>query len=189
MSAERDLKPEEKEILSRLLAKDFPGSKELKLQLRTAKAKPIEDDSYGSIEIVTNSEVRAEVEQNVPVEAFTVDSDGMRVSILLHVADGILERLAINKPGGQPLQNRESLKTAIVVVHSDQVGVDEEYTCYHFSINLRAGDGQDNVPNLLRHLANSLEKHEYESIQDIVFHNEIDEDGEDYPSFTAYYTK
>lgn len=69
------------------------------------------------------------------------------------------------------------------------MGSNEEYTCYHFSVSLPAGEGQDNVPNLLKHLAATLEDYDYESIQDVVFHDETDERGESYPSFTVYYTK
>lgn len=68
--------------------------------------------------------------------------------------------------------------------------MDESYKVYHFGLALPSGEGQDNVPDLLRHLAGTLDKmDENIEILDIVFSNEIDSDGNDSPSFTVYYDK
>lgn len=65
----------------------------------------------------------------------------------------------------------------------------EEYTCKHFSISLPQGSGQANVPNLLRHLAETLEKDTPNAdVLDIVFRDEIDLSGQSIPSFTVYYS-
>jgi len=69
--------------------------------------------------------------------------------------------------------------------------MDEEYTINHYSLSLPAGPGKDNIPDLLRHLAASIEKKQGDKdiwIQDIVFDNEVDVNGEFSPSFTVYYT-
>jgi len=65
--------------------------------------------------------------------------------------------------------------------------MDPEYASKHFSLSLPHKKGQDNVPNLLRHLANQLEAGKVTDISDIVFHNESDDDGVSWPSFTVYY--
>jgi len=64
----------------------------------------------------------------------------------------------------------------------------KHYTVNHFSLNLPVGKGQDNVSNLLRHLASTIEAEgEPIEVQDIVFHNDVDQDGNDLPVFTVYY--
>lgn len=64
------------------------------------------------------------------------------------------------------------------------------YDCQHFSIALPKGRGQDNIPNLLRHLANALEAEGSIEVMDLVFHgNESDENGEEWPTFTVYFTR
>jgi len=65
--------------------------------------------------------------------------------------------------------------------------MDPEYTAKHFSLSLPHKEGQDNVTNLLRHLANQLDKDSITDISDIVFHNESDDDGVSWPNFTVYY--
>jgi len=65
----------------------------------------------------------------------------------------------------------------------------ERYTINHFSLSLGRGEGQDNVAALLRHLANQLDEDSVTDISDIVFHNEVDEDGNFRPHFTVYYSR
>jgi hypothetical protein len=45
------------------------------------------------------------------------------------------------------------------------------------------------VPALLRHVAATLEREGNVDIRDIVFHNELDRNGEEWPSFTVYFDK
>lgn len=62
------------------------------------------------------------------------------------------------------------------------------FDCLHFSLSLPKGMGQDNIPNLLRHLANTLEEEGVREIMDIVFHNdELDENGIPHPHCTVYF--
>lgn len=65
----------------------------------------------------------------------------------------------------------------------------EHHSCYNFSLGLPAGEAQDNVSILLKHLAKSLDNMaEKIEIQDIVFSNkETDENGLGWPHFTIYY--
>lgn len=64
---------------------------------------------------------------------------------------------------------------------------DREYVINHFSLSLPNGEGQGNVPELLRHLAAQLDTMKGAEIMDITFHPENDENGNDWPSFTVYY--
>lgn len=61
------------------------------------------------------------------------------------------------------------------------------YRTNHFSLSLPVGPGQGDVPALLRHLAATLENHGQVEVRDIVYHNEADKDGEDWPSVTVYF--
>jgi hypothetical protein len=65
----------------------------------------------------------------------------------------------------------------------------KEYTILHFSLTLPKGEGQSDIAALLRHLANKIEEVKNINVSDIVFHNEIDDDGQDRPHFTVYYSK
>ncbi|TDB69905.1 MULTISPECIES: hypothetical protein [unclassified Micromonospora] len=62
----------------------------------------------------------------------------------------------------------------------------DPYTIRHFSQGNPAGPTQDDVPALLRRLADTIEDLGPVWIQDIVLHNEITAEG-DYYSFTVYY--
>ncbi len=64
----------------------------------------------------------------------------------------------------------------------------EEYTAKHFALSLPKGDNQDDVPRLLVHLSETLTKEFPDAdIMDIAFHDEIDDDGKSWPSFSIYY--
>lgn len=63
----------------------------------------------------------------------------------------------------------------------------EEYGIKHFSISLPKGANQDDIPVLLNHMSKTISHMGNIDIQDITFSNEIDEDGNDWPSFTVYY--
>ena len=62
-----------------------------------------------------------------------------------------------------------------------------KYTINHFSQANPEGPGQENVPNLLRRVAETLEAAGSITVQDLVLHSEITEDAEDRPSLTVYY--
>jgi len=56
----------------------------------------------------------------------------------------------------------------------------------HFSQSNPAGDGQDDVPSLLRRVAHTLEDLGAVEVQDLVMHTELTEDGV-LPSVTVYF--
>ena len=95
----RELKQCEKEILERLLAPEFPGSRELRGQLEILKAKEIDDD--GGLELQTTGGTKAPVKWRVPTEAECADSDGGRIHILLHVLEGRMCELELYREDGK----------------------------------------------------------------------------------------
>lgn len=68
-------------------------------------------------------------------------------------------------------------------------GSDQDHTIHHFSQNNPKGPGQDDVPALLRRVADTLDSMGTLYIQDIVFHSEIAQDGVDRPSLTVYFDR
>lgn len=57
----------------------------------------------------------------------------------------------------------------------------------HFSQSNPAGEGQGDVPALLRRVAASVEQLRAAEIQDIVFHADSDDEGDPWPSMTVYF--
>lgn len=66
----------------------------------------------------------------------------------------------------------------------------ESWTAEHFALNNRAGPGQDDVPTLLRGVADALERFGRVEVHDLVLHShyEITEHGA-WPSITVYFTR
>jgi hypothetical protein len=64
----------------------------------------------------------------------------------------------------------------------------EAWSCEHFSLSLPAGEGQDDVPTLLRAVADQIERYAPTEVQDIVLDlNAMSEDGTGWPSATVYF--
>ncbi len=61
------------------------------------------------------------------------------------------------------------------------------YTVFHFAQSNPEGAGQDNVPALLRRVADTIDELGDVSISDLILHPEITSDGEEWPSITVYY--
>jgi hypothetical protein len=61
------------------------------------------------------------------------------------------------------------------------------YTTLHFSQANPEGVGQDNVPALLRRVADTIDELGDVGISDLILHSEITSDGENWPSITVYY--
>lgn len=66
---------------------------------------------------------------------------------------------------------------------ADQVG----YRTRHFSLNNPRGEGQEDVPMLLRRLAATLEEMGNIEIRDVVFHADTDDEGDSWPFMTVYF--
>jgi hypothetical protein len=100
----RALSDQERAVVDRLLSQDFPGRRELALQLEAAMVSRI--DPEGSLQFrVTGPE--ADVALRVPVEGRYADSSsgtfGPAVEILLHVVDGRLHELEVYKTDGSDI--------------------------------------------------------------------------------------
>jgi hypothetical protein len=63
----------------------------------------------------------------------------------------------------------------------------DEWSALHFSQSNPQGAKQDNIPRLLRRVAASIASLGDVAVQDITFHDEITDDGKDWPSMTVYY--
>lgn len=57
----------------------------------------------------------------------------------------------------------------------------------HFSQANPAGEGQYDVPALLRRVADTLEEMGPVDVQDVVFHQDLDGEGDERPSMTVYF--
>ncbi|GAA3829746.1 hypothetical protein GCM10022226_58250 [Sphaerisporangium flaviroseum] len=62
-----------------------------------------------------------------------------------------------------------------------------QYQMHHFSQSNPRGPEQDDVPALLRRVAASIEKLGEVQVYDLIMHNEITEEGLDWPSVTVYF--
>lgn len=100
----REIRAEEATLLERLLVREFPGSAELREQLRTISVAEIDAD--GSLRLSTRASIRAAVSRRIPVEASYVDRDGVRVHLLLHVVDGYLDELEVLRADSASIMNR-----------------------------------------------------------------------------------
>jgi hypothetical protein len=64
----------------------------------------------------------------------------------------------------------------------------EAWSCEHFSLSLPAGAGQDDVPALLRAVAEQIERYAPTEVQDVVLDlNAMDVSGTAWPSATVYF--
>jgi len=62
----------------------------------------------------------------------------------------------------------------------------KSWTVKHFSLANRSGPKQQDVPTLLRRLADHIEKRGAVEVQDITFSNDVNEHGV-WPSMTVYF--
>lgn len=97
----RSMSTRERQIIDALLAHDFPGRAHVREQLATATARVI--DEQGSLEFEVTSRESAPVVKRVATEAWYRDDDGVCVSLLLHVSDGIVRELEIYKDDSSPI--------------------------------------------------------------------------------------
>lgn len=108
----RTLTAQEAGILRVLLGPEFQGRDALAVQVENATATPIDD--HGSLRFLVSDAAPAEVARRVPVEAETEDVDGVKVHVLLHVVDGLLDELEIFREDSGTLLREvraESLRT------------------------------------------------------------------------------
>lgn len=99
----RRLTPQERSIVSALLAEPFAGRDELVRQLDHVRAKAIDDE--GSLALSAEGGTPAPVLYPVPVDGSMPDVDGVPICVLLHVdGDGYMKELEVYKAdGSKPL--------------------------------------------------------------------------------------
>jgi len=110
----RPLTHAERGYIERLLTVGFPGREQIVEQLQTVLARRI--DTEGSIELVPQSSVRADVIKRVPVEGEAADVDGVPIYLLLHVVDSQVRELEIYKADGSPIKRMPPAELIDVVV-------------------------------------------------------------------------
>jgi hypothetical protein len=97
----REMNENERELIRKLLAPEFPGRDELVLQLETAKVRTLDED--GCLEFSVSSNIRAEhVKYRVPTEGEYEDPDEMTVHVLLHVVDHKAKELEFFREDNAP---------------------------------------------------------------------------------------
>src|SRR5437660_9416683 len=94
--------PLEELLMQRLLQADFPGKETVAHQLAKCEVRTI--DSYGRLELCPQIGNPAAVIQRIPVEAEGSDEDGVPISVLLHVVNGVGSELEIYKADGSPIR-------------------------------------------------------------------------------------
>jgi hypothetical protein len=95
----RPLYRHERELIEKLLEREFAGRDELRAQLRTVTARRILDDGT-MVELRCDSTVRAPVRNRVPTEGTCQDTDGGTIDVFLHVVNGLMHELEILKYDG-----------------------------------------------------------------------------------------
>lgn len=90
----RYLTPEEEGILHRLLSVDFQGRDRLLIQAQSARVVEECKECHSIVILVDKlPENVATVKRRVPVHAQTVDSDGGKLHILLHIVHGFIDEM------------------------------------------------------------------------------------------------
>jgi hypothetical protein len=124
----RELTELERSLLDRLLAEEFPGANELRVQAQAVRVKGYGDDvpSILLLEVVDDHAPRASVVHTVPVETRVRDAEPPQ-ELLLFVTDGLLDSLelvdyGLSEPGTLPLM--EELEPP--VVNARNMAEDEE---------------------------------------------------------------
>ena len=91
----RPLLPRERALLDLLLAEDFPGAPELRLQAASVRGRLSNNDpTMVELQVVDPNAPRAEVITRVPVEAEVIGVTPPQ-EVLIHVVDGRLDCLEL----------------------------------------------------------------------------------------------
>ncbi|MCO4864286.1 hypothetical protein MKD38_21620 [Cupriavidus sp. WGlv3] len=93
---------DERKLISDLTAAEFPGRAEVIEQLEQCVVRLIDED--GSLELRVMHPVAAPVLHRIPTELYGPDVDGVQISVLLHVVDGLCREIEIYKVDGTTIQ-------------------------------------------------------------------------------------
>ncbi|MGU7784301.1 DUF6984 family protein [Burkholderia sp. PU8-34] len=98
----------ERELISELTAAEFPGRAEVIKQLQQCVVRLIDED--GSLEVgIPPHAIAAPVLHRVPTELYGPDVDGVQISVLLHVVDGVCHEIEIYKVDGTDIQRMPAI--------------------------------------------------------------------------------
>jgi hypothetical protein len=101
----RDMTDNERSLLQKLLATDFPGRDELAKQIATAQVAVLDAD--GSLGFLINETIGADaVKYAVPTEGEYEDPDGVTVHMLLHVTGNKASELEFFREDNRQVQSR-----------------------------------------------------------------------------------
>lgn len=122
MPKESNLRPltrDERELLTKLLSREFPGRDALSLQIEGIRVRQI--DAEGSLQLVPERGVpSAAVGHRVPVEAELPGESGLTVRVLLHVVDGRLHELEIYRDDLGPIEGPLSPEKLRVILSQER---------------------------------------------------------------------
>jgi hypothetical protein len=93
---------DERKLISELTAAEFPGRAEVIEQLDQCVVRLIDED--GSLEICLLYPIVAPVLHRIPTELYGPDVDGVQISVLLHVVDGLCREIEIYKVDGTTIR-------------------------------------------------------------------------------------
>lgn len=93
------------------------------------------------------------------------------------------------EPATRPLieKTEDGPRTPDGLLLRDDVMVTEFSTIAHFSQSNPSGPTQGDVAALLRRVAESITELGEVDVQDVVFHAELDDEGDAWPSVTVYF--
>jgi hypothetical protein len=110
----REPSSHERAIIAKLLEADFVGRADVAIQLADFKVRPM--DENGSSEILTRDDAPvAKVSFRCPVEAQTLDLDGMKIVLALHVVDGRVQELEVFRIDSQKVLGSPDAATLDVI--------------------------------------------------------------------------
>lgn len=117
----RALRPHERVLIEQLLRATFDGCAEIRAQLAIARVAAEGHGDTRTLRFTWSGEdvPRAQTLVRIPVEAETLDDDGVPIAILLHVVDGLAEELEIYRVDGDQIRRS-------VLDSADSVMVNEE---------------------------------------------------------------
>lgn len=93
----------EREVFDMLMSADFVGRQELREQLLKVRVSPL--DANGSLSLSSEGP-RASVLNRIPVELSYADADDIRVHVLLHVVEMLVDELEFYREDAGAVQTR-----------------------------------------------------------------------------------
>lgn len=97
-------------------------------------------------------------------------------------------RWSIEQAAADPTFEANGHAVVDAIRHHVGMAAENRWTVDHFSQSNPKGPGQDDVPALLRRVAETLETYGRIHVQDLVLHTEVNEHG-DWHSVTVYFTR